>query len=233
MTREQWIEEIFKTYHLVSVLSDRNDCKTLRIRHKELGKDLVLRTFPNRIPAYDELLSIRSPYLPEVFESLTLEDGHGTLEEYVNGITLAEMMEIRRYSYKEARSVLLGLCNALTVLHERKIIHRDIKPENILTDGNGRIVLIDLNISRIENGNKRDTVVMGTVGYASPEQLGVAQSDARTDIYAAGVLLNVLLTGKHPSETLAPGRAGRIVRKCTDVNPRTRFQSAKQLAEAL
>ena len=233
MTREQWIEEILKTYLLVSVLSDRNDCKTLRIRHREFGKDLVLRTFPTRVTAYDELLPIRSPHLPEIFESLALEDGHGTLEEYVDGITVAEMMETVRYSYKEARTVLLGLCNALTVLHEQRIIHRDIKPENILIDGNGRIVLIDLNISRIENGNTRDTVVMGTVGYASPEQLGIAQSDARTDIYAAGVLLNVLLTGKHPSETLASGRAGRIVRKCTDVNPSARFQSARQLAEAL
>lgn len=74
---------------------------------------------------------------------------------------------------------------------------------------------------------------MGTVGYASPEQLGVAQSDARTDIYAVGVLLNVMITGKHPSEKLAKGKAGRIVRKCTNVNPDERYQSAKKLALAL
>jgi serine/threonine protein kinase len=74
---------------------------------------------------------------------------------------------------------------------------------------------------------------MGTVGYASPEQLGVTASDARTDIYAVGVLLNVMLTGKHPSEIIARGKAGKIVRKCTSVNPDERYQSAEKLACAL
>ena len=97
----------------------------------------------------------------------------------------------------------------------------------------GRVVLIDFNASRIISSAKKDTVVMGTVGYASPEQLGVAQSDARTDVYAAGVLLNVMLTGKHPSEYLAKGKAGRIVKKCTAINPNDRYQSAEKLAEAL
>lgn len=67
--------------------------------------------------------------------------------------------------------------------------------------------MIDFNTSRQVSGVKHDTVIMGTVGYASPEQLGIAQSDARTDIYAAGVLLNVMITGKHPSQQLAGGHA--------------------------
>lgn len=74
---------------------------------------------------------------------------------------------------------------------------------------------------------------MGTVGYASPEQLGLSQSDPRTDIYAVGVMLNVMLTGKHPSEQLARGRAGRIVRRCTRINPDERYQSAAALAADL
>lgn len=75
--------------------------------------------------------------------------------------------------------------------------------------------------------------IMGTGGYIAPEQLGIAQSDIRTDIYAAGVLLNVMLTGKHPAEQIATGKAGRIVRKCTGVNPNERYQSAENLAAAL
>lgn len=74
---------------------------------------------------------------------------------------------------------------------------------------------------------------MGTVGYASPEQLGLSQTDARTDIYASGVLCNVMLTGQHPSVTIAPGKAGRIVRKCTAVNPDERYQTAAELRSAL
>lgn len=79
----------------------------------------------------------------------------------------------------------------------------------------------------------KDTVIMGTVGYASPEQLGVTQSDARTDIYAAGVLLNVMLTGFHPSERIVRGKQGRIVRKCTAIHPDDRYHSAEMLSKAL
>jgi serine/threonine protein kinase len=119
------------------------------------------------------------------------------------------------------------------VLHERGLVHRDVKPENVMIDKNGRVVLIDFNASRKVSEACKDTVIMGTVGYASPEQLGVTQSDARTDIYATGILLNVMLTGKHPTEAFAKGRAGRIIRKCTALNPDDRYQCAEKLSDAL
>ena len=146
---------------------------------------------------------------------------------------MAQVMETGRYRYRGAKQVLIGVCNALSVLHDLEIIHRDIKPENVIVDNTGRVVLIDLNASRTENSNGRDTVIMGTVGYAAPEQLGLSTSDARTDIYAMGVLLNVMLTGKHPTEAFAPGRAGRIVRKCTSLNPIDRYQTALRLRDVL
>ena len=65
------------------------------------------------------------------------------------------------------------------------------------------------------------------------KELGISQTDARTDIYAAGVLYNVLLTGEHPSVSIASGKSGRIVRKCTSINPDERFQSATALCAAL
>ena len=125
------------------------------------------------------------------------------------------------------------MCDALTALHDRGIIHRDVKPENVIVEKSGRVVLIDFNASRIKSDASKDTVIMGTIGYASPEQLGLAKTDARTDIYAVGVLYNVMLTGMHPSVTIASGRAGRIVRKCTAVNPNERYQSAAELWSAL
>ena len=131
------------------------------------------------------------------------------------------------------KKVLTGVCIALDILHKNGLVHRDVKPENIVVDNKGRVVLIDFNVSKQISHNNRDTVIMGTVGYAPPEQMGISQSDARTDVYAAGILLNVMITGKHPSEHLAKGRAGRIVQKCTHISPEERYQSAEQLAKAL
>ena len=233
MTREQYLTEIFKAYSLVSVLSDKNECKVLKLKNKEHNKYIVARSFPKTISAYEELYSINCANLPLIYDVINLDDGQIVLEEFIEGVTIAEVMESGKYRYIGTRKVLRSVCNALTVLHERGIVHRDIKPENVMIAKNGRVVLIDLNAARKISNASKDTVIMGTVGYASPEQLGVAQSDARTDIYALGVLLNVMITGKHPSEKMAKGKAGRIVRKCTSVNPDERYQSAEKLANAL
>ena len=227
MNREEYIKEILQTFSLVSVLSEKNGCKVLRLRHKTAGQDLVLRSFPKHLNAYELLCSIRSENLPEIYDAFDLDDGQIVLEEYIDGITVAQVMEIEKYRTAGARKVLLSVCDALTVLHSRGIIHRDIKPENVMIEKNGRVVLIDLNASRMESAASRDTVIMGTVGYASPEQLGLSQTDARTDIYAAGVLYNVMLTGQHPSISIAPGKAGRIV------NPDERYQTAAELWSVL
>ena len=95
-------------------------------------------------------------------------------------------------------------------------------------------VLIDFDASRIVKPERTaDTVVLGTTGYAAPEQFGLSQTDGRADIYSLGVLLNVMLTGEHPSRKLAEGKAGRIVRRCTMMNPDQRCRSVLELREAL
>lgn len=233
MTREEYIKNIFETCKLVCVLSDKNNCKTLRLRHKNLNKDLVLHSFPDSISVYENLCKIKSVNLPEIYDVIALDDGQIVLEEFIDGLNLAQVMESGKYRYCGAKKVLTEVCKALSVLHKRNFVHRDIKPENVVIDKNGRVVLIDFNASRKFSINSRDTVIMGTVGYASPEQLGISQSDERTDIYALGILLNVMLTGKHPSEKFSKWHAGKIVRKCTNVNPNDRYQTVEKLIKAL
>lgn len=134
---------------------------------------------------------------------------------------------------KEARRITLQLCSALWVLHSLGAVHRDIKPENVIIRGS-EAVLIDFDASRIfKNESGGDTQILGTTGYAAPEQYGIAQTDQRADIYSVGVLLNIMLTGKHPSRELAPGKLGRIVQKCTMVNPKKRYKNERDLMEAL
>lgn len=233
MTRDAYIRELLNIYSPVSELRSKNDCKVLRLRHKASGKDMVLRSFPENLDAYEVLCGIRCENLPEIYDVIRLEDGQIVFEEYIDGLTVAQALEVGKYRYRGAKKVLFGLCQALKVLHDRGLVHRDVKPENVMIGNDGRVVLIDFDASRRVSDAQKDTVILGTVGYASPEQLGITQSDARTDIYATGVMLNVMLTGKHPTEMFAKGRGGRIVRKCTALNPDDRYRSAEKLALAL
>lgn len=233
MNREQYLTELFNAYSLVSVLSDKNEYSVLRVRNKATEQDMIVRSFPKAVSAYEELYNINSQNLPLIYDVINCDDGQIVLEEFIEGVTISEVMESGNYHYLGTRKVIRAICHALSVLHDRNLVHRDIKPENVVIGKSGRVVLIDFNAARKISTASKDTVIMGTVGYASPEQLGVAQSDARTDIYAVGVLINVMITGKHPSEKLAKGKAGRIVRKCTSVNPDERYQSAEKLAYAL
>lgn len=232
MTREEYISGLKSTFATVEVLSTKNDGKVLKLRHRQTGKDMVLRSYPQYLKAYDTLVKLRCENLPEILDVLPMEDGQIVLEEYISGMTVAQIMQMHRYQKQGARHILLALCHAMDVLHTRGFVHRDIKPENVMIADNGRVVLIDFNASRRVGQGSQDTVIMGTVGYVSPEQLGLSQTDARTDIYAAGVLYNVMLTGQHPSVAIASGRAGRIVRKCTAVNPDERYQTADALRTA-
>ena len=233
MKRSEYIEKVLETYFWVSVLSRKNGCEVLRLRNKKSKKDLVLRSFPTSIAAYERLQNIRCLNLPEIYDVIEMEDGQIVLEEYIDGLTVAQAMEVEKYRSSSARKVLFGVCDALTALHSMGIVHRDVKPENVMIDTSGRIVLIDFNASRIESEASKDTVIMGTVGYASPEQLGISQTDARTDVYAVGVLYNVMLTGQHPSITISRGKAGRVIRKCTAINQDDRYQSSTELRSAL
>ena len=233
MTREEYIAKIKESFAIVEALSTKNNCEVLRLRHRETGRDMVLRSYPKRVNAYDALVQIRCVSLPEIYDSVALDDGHVVLEEFICGLTVAQFMKSDRYHKKGARAVMAALCHAMDVLHARGIVHRDIKPENVMISDEGRVVLIDFNASRQTREGSRDTVIMGTVGYVSPEQLGISQTDARADIYAAGVLYNVMLTGQHPSVSIASGKSGRIVRKCTAINPDERYQTANALYSAL
>lgn len=233
MTSRDYIKTVLSVYRLVSVLSDKNSCQVLRLRHRQTEQDLVLRSFAEPVEAYEILCHIRCENLPLVYDVIPTEDGQIVLEEYIDGLTVAQVLETGTYRLRGARKVISGVCAGLTVLHSNGIVHRDVKPENVVIGPMGRVVLIDFNASRMIRPVSRDTVIMGTVGYASPEQLGLSQSDARTDIYATGVLLNVMLTKKHPTQAFAPGHAGRVVRKCTALNPKDRYPSAKKLSDAL
>lgn len=234
MTCDNFIQSLKTDYSFIKLLSDKNGGVAIVAKHKIYGKKMVVHSFKTPVAVYDMLKEIDFENLPAVFDTYYFSDGQIVLEEYIDGITVSDVLESGKYTYKGAAKVICGICDALSVIHSCGYVHRDIKPENVMITNDGTVKLIDFNASRKYDFNKsRDTVALGTIGYASPEQLGLSQSDSKTDIYAVGVLLNVMLTGEHPSKKLARGRAGRIVLKCTQIDPQKRYKSAEELKFAL
>lgn len=192
----------------------------------------MLRHFTGNAAVYRKLLNISCKNLPQVLEVASDGDKNIILEEFVQGDTLDYLLRDVLFTPEETRSIVTQICQALWILHNMNTIHRDVKPENVILRGEDAI-LIDFDAARLHNPQyNNDTQVLGTVGYAAPEQYGLSQSDIRADIYAVGVLMNIMLTGEHPSSVLAPGKFGRIVLRCTAVNPQKRYKSVLHLMEA-
>ena len=217
----------------VRVLKEESEARILLLRHSVSGQFFVLRDFAGNPEIYQKLMTVSSPFLPGVYEVAAQDGRLLVLEEYIQGDTLYSILEQSLFSPGKARRIALQLCEALRILHGFGAVHRDVKPENIILRG-GEAVLIDFDASRIQKtSGTSDTVVLGTTGYAAPEQYGLSQTDGRSDIYSLGVVLNVMLTGDHPSVRLAKGHMGRVVRCCTMTNPDQRYPNVLRLAEAL
>ena len=198
--------------------------------HKLTKQYIIKKTFSGSAEVYEMLIHISHKNLPKVYD-IQYGNGYVTIyEEYIDGITVADVIKDGLYNENGVKMIILSLCNVLEVLHNMNIIHRDIKPENIVIDKSGTVKLIDFDSSRIYKPfSGGDTKMLGTPGYAAPEQFGIKQSDFRTDIYALGILINVMLTGTHPADFLYRGKYKKIIEKCTMTNPEHRFQSIKQL----
>ncbi len=123
--------------------------------------------------------------------------------ELVRGRTLRDLLQARgRLTVGEAFAVLEPVLAGLTAAHRAGIAHRDVKPENVLISTDGQVKVADFGLARAVAGTGQTShtggVLIGTVAYLSPEQLERGRSDARSDVYAAGVMLYELLTGHPP-----------------------------------
>lgn len=228
----EWIENVLKTeYRLIKVLKHSDNCNIFVMENLSSSKKIIVKKLNADCSVYKKLVQFNHKNLPVIYDVLSDKEGNSiVLEEYIDGITIADILETGLYTENGVICVLVQLCDALNYLHSNNIIHRDLKPENIMIDNSGNVKLIDFNISRFSYNNKtNDTTILGTTGYAAPEQYGISETDARTDIYSLGILINVMLTGEHPSKKLCEGRMRRVVNKCTNINPDLRFNSCADI----
>jgi len=222
-------------YESLKHLYDFNETTSLCIYEAE-DKLYVVKKLPLHMGEYyGRIMNIIHPNVARtVFVEYT-EDCIYAVREYVSGEPLSRLLrEGVTLSEERASAIALQVARGLTELHKRGLVHRDINPNNILITNDGNAVIIDFGIVRsFEEDKSADTAILGTPGFAAPEQFGFSQSDMRTDIYAVGVMLNVMLTSRLPNEKLAGGRYGGIVAKCIMVDPNARYGSCEELAESL
>ncbi len=146
------------------------------------------------------------PNLPRLYEYFQ-DPGHWYLVmDFIAGETLEEYQSKvpnKRLLLSEVLDIGLQLCRVLAYLHSQQppIVFRDLKPANIMRNHTGQLYLIDFGIARyFKPGQTRDTVALGSPGYAAPEQYGKAQTTPRADIYSLGAVLHQFLTARDPSE---------------------------------
>ncbi len=150
------------------------------------------------------LAGLKHTNLPAIYDYFT-DAGHWyVVMEFIKGQTLETHLNNRSVSLENTLAVGVQLCTVLDYLHTRQpsIIFRDLKPANVMLTSEGHLYLIDFGIARhFKPGQTKDTIALGSPGYAAPEQYGKAQTTPRSDIYSLGALLHHMLTGNDPSFT--------------------------------
>ncbi|MDD8049613.1 MAG: protein kinase [Thomasclavelia sp.] len=208
-------------YKKIYLIKDENNTLFIKKIYKYYEKNVYL-----------QLKEINSMSIPRIIDVNEIDNELIVIEEYINSQTLDKYLYDNDITNNEISNIINQLCEALTLLHNSKppIIHRDIKPENIFYDGR-RLVLFDFDIAREYDENKsRDTVVMGSPGYAAPEQYGFNQSGIRSDIYSLGVLLNLLTEGSIEASNNTIYK--KVVEIATRIDETQRFKSVKAFQKA-
>ncbi|GEM_PF-1908020 len=201
------------------------------------------------------LAKLHHPNLPRVIDQFDEDGKYYLVMELINGHTLAKELLLAggRLPVDVALRYVAQLCDVLSYLHSQDppIIYRDLKPSNVMitagdTPQSRHVMLIDFGIARFYlQGKSNDTAVYVSTGYAPPEQYGQGQTDARTDIYALGVLLHHLLTGHDPISTPfalpplqelrpdVPQHVALAVSRATAMDREQRFADVESFRQAL
>lgn len=183
---------------------------------------------------YEHLLEHPISGIPRIWQMYEEEEERRLIliEDYVSGTSLDEYIQSQAFTTEDALSWMLQLCSILERLHSQEpaVIHRDIKPSNIIITTCGSVVLLDFNAAKFEVlTSTRDTTMIGTQGYAAPEQYGFGASTTRTDIYAFGMVLQELVNALIQPDS----RYDAVIKTCTHLEPSLRYGSMLEVKKEL
>ncbi len=267
-------------YEILAPLGAGGMGEVYRARDTRLNRDVAIKVLPealandaDRLGRFEQeartIAALNHPNILGIHD-IGADDGAPFLvSEFLEGQTLREKLESGPLPVRRAIEYGLGIAQGLAAAHEKGIVHRDLKPENVFVTRDGRVKVLDFGLAKLVTPEKsHETVVtlmspatlpgmvMGTVGYMSPEQVRGEPSDARSDIFSFGAVLYEMLTGKRafkratsaetmtailreePPELSDTGWQGplalqRIVARCLEKSVERRFQSASDLAFAI
>src|SRR6202522_2606429 len=266
-------------YEIVAPIGAGGMGEVYRAKDTRLGRDVAIKVLPeafardaDRLRRFEqEARAVAALNHPNILAIHDIGEYNGApflVSELLEGHSLREELNGGALPTRRAVEDASQIAEGLAAAHDKGIVHRDLKPENVFVTKDGRLKILDFGLAKLaklqaaadENATldatPQDTspgVVLGTVGYMSPEQVKGEAADARSDIFALGTILYEMLSGQRafrrdtsaetmtailkeePAELSLTGKAispalERIVRRCLEKKPLQRFQSARDLA---
>ncbi|HEY3349621.1 MAG TPA: protein kinase [Thermoanaerobaculia bacterium] len=266
------------SYEILSPLGAGGMGEVYKAKDNRLGRDVALKVLPEELFEGEErrqrferearlLATLNHPGIAAIYSFEEVERRHILVMELLEGETLRAALAGGKLSTRKALDFAKQIAQGLAAAHEKGIVHRDLKPENIFVTKDGRVKILDFGLAKLAQpdgaGNVTNLptatqgtaagVVMGTLGYMSPEQVKGLPTDARSDIFSFGAVLYEMLTGSRAfkgdsaAETISailredppdisttnqgvPAGLERVVAHCLEKNPEQRFHSAHDLA---
>lgn len=267
-------------YEIQSPLGAGGMGEVYRARDTRLGRDVAIKVLPgalandtDRLRRFEQeartIAALSHPNILGIHDIGSYGGAPFLVSELLEGQTLREKLETGPLPVRRAIEYALGITHGLAAAHDKGIVHRDLKPENVFITKDGRVKVLDFGLAKLVGQEQSDEtlvtltspatlpgIVMGTVGYMSPEQVRGEGTYSRSDIFSFGTVLYEMLTGKRAfkrdtsaetmtailreeppelNDTSWQGPLGlqRIVGRCLEKNADQRFQSASDLAFAI
>ncbi|MGA8149742.1 MAG: protein kinase [Terriglobales bacterium] len=265
-------------YEIVSSLGAGGMGEVYRARDTRLGRDVAVKVLPvafsadpDRLRRFEQearvLSALSHPNLLAIYDVGSQDGVHFLVSELLEGASLRQRLNEGSVSPRKAVDYAVQTANGLGAAHEKRIIHRDLKPDNIFITEDGRVKVLDFGLAKQTGETSESTatigllgtepgMVLGTIGYMSPEQVRGKPTDARSDIFSFGAILYEIVAGQRafqgesavetmnailkaePAEISqtthsVPPAMDRLIRRCLEKAPEERFQSARDLAFAL